>query len=352
MRAFSALAGAMGKGFLRDKGSLFFTLLFPLFFIIIFGTVFGGGDTRSKSEIATVGQVQMVEQLPAGAKKTIDETVEFKKGLSKDDALAQLRKGDLDGVLVQQGDRLTLTTSNGDAVSAGQVSGVLRSVVDGTNVAMSGKPPKYQLSTTAVEDESLKPIQFISPGMIAYGIAVGATFGAAMNLVEWRRRKVLRRLRLAPVGAGSVVTSRVVVSMVIALVQLAIFIGVSMALGLQLNGAWYMAIPLTLCGTLGFLAIGLFCGAVAKTSEAASGLANLITLPMAFLSGAFIPLDEAPAWLSAIANVLPLGWLVEGLKDVMVRGEGPGAALLPMLLILAFAGVVTFISTKFFAWDD
>ena len=68
-------------------------------------------------------------------------------------------------------------------------------------------------------------------------------------------------------------------------------------LGLQLNGAWYMAVPLVIAGTLAFLAIGLLVGSVAKTAEGGSGLANLITLPMAFLSGAFIPLESAPAWL-------------------------------------------------------
>ena len=61
---------------------------------------------------------------------------------------------------------------------------------------------------------------------------------------------------------------------------------------------------------------------MAKTAEGGSGLANLITLPMAFLSGAFIPLKSAPAWLVTVSKFLPMGYLVEGMKDVMVRGEG------------------------------
>ena len=52
-----------------------------------------------------------------------------------------------------------------------------------------------------------------------------------------------------------------------------------------------MAVPLVIAGTLAFLAIGLFVGSIAKTAEGGSGLANLIILPMAFLSGAFIPLE-------------------------------------------------------------
>lgn len=135
--------------------------------------------------------------------------------------------------------------------------------------------------------------------MIGDGIAVGAVFGAASTLITWREKKLLRRLRLAPVSTSTVVGSRVSVSVAVALCQLVLFVGIAMLpfLGLQLNGAWYMAVPLVTAGTLAFLAVGLLVGAVAKTAEGGSGLANLIILPMAFPSGAFIPLDAAPQWM-------------------------------------------------------
>ena len=60
-----------------------------------------------------------------------------------------------------------------------------------------------------------------------------------------------------------------------------------------------MSIPLIVVGTLAFLSIGLLAGSFAKTPEAAGAIANLIVLPMAFLSGAFFPLDGAPGWLHA-----------------------------------------------------
>ena len=102
--------------------------------------------------------------------------------------------------------------------------------------------------------------------MISYAVTVGATFGAAMTLITWRKTRMLRRLRLAPVSTCDRGHLRVVVSLLIALFQLALLLGVSMLpfLGLQLNGAWYMAIPLVMAGTLAFLAIGLFVGAVVQ----------------------------------------------------------------------------------------
>jgi len=48
---------------------------------------------------------------------------------------------------------------------------------------------------------------------------------------------------------------------------------------------------------------------------------------------------------------LPMGWLVRGLKDVMVRGQGPGAAVLPILILLGFTVVIGAIATRFFQWD-
>lgn len=352
MTAFKSLARAMFKGFVRDRTSLFFTLFFPLFFIIIFGTVFAD-QGASKQKVALVGEVPLIQTLPAPAKAGLDEVLELSTAASESEALEQVRKGDLTATVQQQGDKLVVRYSAADQVKSATVMGVLRSFVDSSNVAATGSPPKYSLQAQQVEDASLQNIQYVTPGMIGYGIAIGATFGAAMTLITWRDKKLLRRLRLAPIPTASVVGARVVVSLVIALIQFAIFVGVASLpfLGLKLTGSWWMAIPLTLAGTLAFLSIGLFVGAIAKTAEGGAALANLITLPMAFLSGAFIPLEVAPQWIQAVAKVLPMGWLVEGLKDVMVRGEGPGAAVVPIAILLAFTVVVGALATRVFRWD-
>lgn len=352
MRAFTALAVAMAKGFIRDRMTVFFTILFPLFFILIFGFVFAG-DSAAKQEVLEVGPVAVVDSLPADARAGIDQVLDLHRSDDRAAALDKVRSGDVAAAVEQQGDTVVLHYSQADQVSAATVRGVFSSLIDAANLAATGQPPTYTMQLAQVEDASLKAIQYIAPGMIAYGVAVGATFGAAMTLISWRDKRVMRRLQLAPVSTWSVVLSRVVVSLVVALVQLVIFLGVSMlpGLGLKLTSSWWMSIPLVLAGTLSFLAIGLFVGAVCKTAEGGSGLANLITLPMSFLSGAFIPLQVAPAWISVAAKVLPLGYLVAGLQDVMVRGQGPSAALLPIGVLLAFTVVVTAIATRLFRWD-
>jgi ABC-2 type transport system permease protein len=179
-------------------------------------------------------------------------------------------------------------------------------------------------------------------------------FGAALTLVNWRQKKILRRLRLSPVSTGTIVGARVGVSVLVALVQTAIFIGVASVpyFGLQLSNYWWMCIPVVFVGTLAFLSIGLLAGSFTKTPEAASAIANLIVLPMAFLSGAFFPLQGAPAWLQTISQALPLRHMVDGLLDVMVRGEPPVSVLPQLGILAAFAVVVSAVSVALFRWED
>lgn len=351
MTGFRALGLAMLKGFYRDKMTIFFTVFFPLFFILIFGVLFSGGGTQSKQKLIPVGDVAFISALPPDVRGAFDQVFDLQPAEDLDTALAAVRAGDAAASVQQQGDALIVHVSRADQVAAATVQGVLSSFVDTTNLAVAQVSPTYSLQVTDVEDESLRGIQYVAPGIISYGITVGATFGAALTLITWRNSKLLRRLRLAPVATGSVVGARVVVSLVVAIGQLMLLLGVAVLLGLRLSGAWYMAVPLTVAGTLAFLAIGLLVGSIAKTSEGGSGLANLITLPMGFLSGAFIPLAGAPAWLIVTSKIMPMGYLVTGLTDVLVRGAGPSAALLPIAILLAFAAVLTFIATRLFRWD-
>ena len=106
-----------------------------------------------------------------------------------------------------------------------------------------------------------------------------------------------------------------------------------------------------ICGTLAFMAIGLLVGAFARTQQAATAVANLITLPMAFLGGAFIPLDYAPAWIKDVSYAMPLRYLVTGMQDVMARGEGPASAVPAIGILLFLAALLTIISVRVFRWD-
>lgn len=352
MTPFMSLGRAMLKGFFRDKMAFFFAVIFPLMFLVLFGGIFTD-QGASKAEIVQIGTVSVLDEAPTGAKTYIDKSLDITKSSDEQDALEQLRKGDVDAVISEDGDTLRVRYSQADPVKAATVQGTFQAIVQSANLAVTGQEPRFSITTDQVEDDSLTSIQYYTPGLMGWAIASGATFGAATNLVVWRRNGLLRRLRLAPIPTRSVVLARVAVSIAIALVQAVIFLGVGIALfGLKLTGSWPMLIPLLVCGTLAFMAIGLLAGAVARSEEAAVGIANFAVLPMAFLSGSFFPLDGAPGYVTAISKVLPLKHLNDGMLDTMVRGEGPASALVPMAILLAFAVVVTAIASRLFRWDD
>ena len=351
MRPFWSLALAIARGFWRDRASVFFAVIFPLMFLVLFGGIFAD-QTQSKVDLIQVGEVALVDEMPDDVRGAFAQTFEVTRAQDRAAALADVRSGDADVAIEQQGDTLVAHYTQTDQVKAAVTQGTLRAFVDNANVAAADVEPRFRLDTQRVEDESLTAIQFVTPGLLGWAVAMSAAFGAAATLQGWRQSKLLRRLQLAPVSSATVVGARVLVTICIALVQMAIFLGLGAAVfGLQLSGAWTAAIPLLVVGTLCFMSVGLLAGAVARTTEGAVNMANFIVLPMAFLSGSFFPLDAAPDWLQAISQLLPLRHLNDGMLDVMVRGEPWSAVLLPMGILAGFAVVVTGVAAKLFRWE-
>lgn len=350
--AFGAVAVAILKGFLRDRMSVFFAVIFPLMFLVLFGGIFNGAD-QSPGKLVEIGAVPLVDHLPAGAGRAFHRSFDVSRTQDREAALAKVRKGDADAAIEMRGDTLVAHYTQTDQVKAAVTQGTLSAFVTAANLQASGSLPQYSFRAERVEDKSLKVIQFVTPGLLGWAVAMSASFGAAATLQGWRQSKLLRRLQLSPVRARTIVAARILVTVVVALVQMAVFVCLGMALfGLQLTGSWWVGVPLLVSGTLSFMSIGLLAGALARTTEGAINLANFIVLPMAFLSGSFFSLDGTPAWLQTISRLLPLRHLNDGMLDVMVRGQGPAAALVPMGILLGFAVVLTAVAARLFRWES
>jgi ABC-2 type transport system permease protein len=343
------LSRALFRGFVRDRTALVFSLLLPVLFLALFGSLYRNTDTP-KLTVVEWGQVPLLAKAGPGLGKVlaVSHTSSWKL------ALRDVRQGDDDAAVEQLGPLLVVHYSIADPTTAGLVQTIFASIVGQANKALVKGNGGYVLLTKQVEKQSLRPIQFVAPGLLGWAIASGATFGAAITLVNWRHNKLLRRLRLAPVSTGSVVLARVGVAIIVAMVQLALFLVIATTpyFGLQLTAGWWMAIPLVICGTLAFMSIGLLVGSFARTQQSATAVANLIILPMAFLGGAFIPLVFAPAWIQKVSYAMPLRYLVTGMQDVMARGEGPAAALPDIAILLLLTVVLCLISVRVFRWDE
>ncbi|HSR82626.1 MAG TPA: ABC transporter permease [Streptosporangiaceae bacterium] len=352
LTALRSLSRAIFLGFVRDRAALFFSILMPILFLLLFGSIYKT-SSAPKVTVIEVGRVSLLDQAEAGAPGQLGKVLKVTHEANLAAALESVRKGNNDAVVQEQGHNLVVHYSIADQTTAGIVQAVFTSIVQQADAAAAGRSAAYQLTTQQVEDKSLKPIQYLAPGLLGWAIASGGAFGASITLVNWRENKLLRRLRLAPVSVGSVVLARVGVSLAIAIVQLAAFLGIATLpyFGLKLSANWWMSIPVVICGTLAFMAIGLLVGSFAKTQQAATAVANAVILPMAFLGGAFVPLDYAPAWIREVSYAMPLRYLVTGMQNVMARGEAAVTALPAIGILLGLAAVLTAISVRVFRWD-
>jgi ABC-2 type transport system permease protein len=213
---FRSLAEAILKGFLRDRQAVFFSVFFPLMFLVLFGGIFAYSG-QSKIDVVEVGKVGLIDDLPPKSRAAFDDAFHVSRSDDLAASVKKVRDGDETLAIEQRGSTIVVHFSKADAVQAATAQGTLQSFVQTANVAATGKPPAFQYTAKGVEDTSLKAIQFVTPGLLGWAIATSATFGAASTLVGWRRSKLLRRLRLAPVSTRSVVAARIGVTVAIAL---------------------------------------------------------------------------------------------------------------------------------------
>lgn len=352
MRDMLTVSRAIVLGFLRDKTGLFFTIAFPLVFLTIMGGLFKGGATPHVTVIE-VGNVTVLDSIPADARAQIAKVLTVQHDASLDDALTQVRKGLAGAVVEQRGTSVVVHYTTSDQTAAGTVRSVMLSLVQSADMAGSDQPPRFSYQDASVGSTVVKPIQTITPGLLGWAIASGATFTAAATLVGWRKRRFLRRLTLCPINMGTVIGARLLVSVGVALAQAALFLIVAtLVFGLPLQGDWWATLPLVMAGTLAFLSIGLLAGARLRTVEAAGAVANLIVIPMAFLSGSFFSLTLAPAWLQTVSRILPLRHLNDSMRALLSQGASAWSVLPQFGILIAFAAVVTTVAVRMFRWDD
>ncbi len=352
--AFASLSRVMLVAFVRDRTTLFFVLLMPLMFLVLFGFLFKGA-TSPHVKVAQFGSVKVLDGVQGADRTQLEKVLTISTVPDEATGLEKVRKGTVDALVEDGPDgQPVLHYSVADQVKSGGVREIMNSLVQSANQQATGKPPTYTLTTAQVEDLALKPIQYITPGLLGWAIATGAIFGASLSLVSWRKKRLLRRLRLAPVSVGAIVGSRILVTVVVAMAQTAIFLVVATtpAFGLKLTGNWPLVIPLVICATLAFMSIGLVTGAIAKTEEAANGINQVIILPMSFLSGAFFPLDNSPGWLQGLSHIFPLHYLVTSAQSVLSRGGGLTDVLPAMGGLLAFGLAMTALAWRLFDWDE
>ena len=360
MRAFRKLIVANFKQFFRDKTAVFFTFAFPLIFIGIFGLVFSGGETVNY-QIGLVNYDNSV--YGQGISQVLEEIPIFEMSAGElNDRLTELEDGDLSAVVVipaeieahiAAGEAIAITVYHDPSktTSAQIILSVLRQTVSEINQQLTQQPILLTLTEESIMSQNLRFIDFFVPGILAMSIMMTGFFGV-VPLVEWREKKVLKRLSVTPLHRSTVVLSQVIFRLVLTVLQAAILLGIAyFAFDVQVIGNWLLLFGLLLLGSLSFVSIGYLVASRARTVEGAIPIINLITFPMMFLSGIFFPVEIMPDFLRPVIEALPLTYLGDAFRQIMV-GAPPLHSLTTDIVVLSGWLIVCMaLAIKFFRWE-
>ncbi|MGH8861244.1 MAG: ABC transporter permease, partial [Jatrophihabitantaceae bacterium] len=245
-----------------------------------------------------------------------------------------------------------LYTSNTSADHASIIRGIVAGATDGVSVAATGSAPALTFQPQSVDSSSLTYIDFLLPGILALAIMISAVIGLATILVDWRQRGILRRLKLTPIPLAEFFAARISASLVVAVMQVVVLLAFGrIAFGVHISTTAWAAIPVALAGCLCFLAMGFAIGSVVSNPETGDAVSNVITNPMMFLSGTFFPVSAMPSFVQAIARVLPLYYMANGLRDTTVRGLSITHVAGDIGILLGTTAVLAVIGLRSFRWE-
>jgi ABC-2 type transport system permease protein len=365
MRALWTLTVANIRSFVRDRAALFWTLAFPLLFIVLFGLIFqGGGESRlNLAWVDTDGSAESAELRAALAGSSGVNVEDF----PEQDALDQMRLGEVDAVIVVPAGYggqveanagsdtpgapavVTVYTDPSRQELQGSVYQALGSVLAVVN--MNGRPPLVVPQAETIQTENLNFISYFVPSVLGLSIMQVGIF-AAIPLVADREKLILKRLAATPLRRWQLVGSNVLMRLLIALAQSVIIVAVgSILFGVEITGSLALTAFFVVLGSVAFLALGYVIASFASTEDAANGMTSVVQFPMMFLSGTFFPIQAMPDVLQAVARIIPLTYLADALRQVMVGGVpfatlGVCAAVLTGWLVVCFA-----IASRKFRWQ-
>jgi ABC-2 type transport system permease protein len=355
----AATTVAQLKMMFRRRIVLFWSLVFPLILMTLLGLLFG----RS----IDAGTVTVINTADSPAASAMVQALRHTKGVKvKTDqidvahARKQVQDGDRDALLVLSaaGDAAGAPTvarlyySNASATQSGILKGIVSGVASRISVGATGSAPAIGYQQTSVDSSALDYIDFLLPGVIALSVMISAVIGLSTVLVQWRKRGILRRLKLTPMPLWEFLVSRIAASLALAVLQLVVLIAFgAIAFGINISTTAWAAVPIVLAGALCFLVMGFTVGSLVSEPETADAVTNVITNPMMFLSGTFFPVSAMPGFVQSIARVLPLYYMANGLRDTIVRNQGLVHVLPDLGVLLAVTGVLAVVSLRTFRWE-
>lgn len=362
LRAFWALTSASFKMYVRNRTGLFFTLFIPVVLLIVFGFL---SKSSGAGSIAVNINDNANTQLSEAFTQSIKGITAFKVTTDSEVTAAdRLGKGKLDleviipsnfGKVGPNGLEKSEIVANYNQAKPGngQTAGlILGQVVGGLNSKANNAAVILSVITVGVATNNLGYIDFILPGIIALSIMQLGIFSVAFAFVSYKTTGALRRIQATPTHPINFIAAQGVTRLIIAFIQVLLLVGLGIAFfDFHMIGDFSTFLFIALLGSIVFLGFGFAVAGYAKDENQAAPIAQIIQLPMLFLSGIFFPRDAFPTWLKTITDYFPLTYLSDGLRKV--ANEGAHLANLgPEILGLTIWGIIIFtLAVRVFRWE-
>jgi ABC-2 type transport system permease protein len=328
---------------LRQPEALFWMFVFPAILAAVLGYAFrSAGPEPSKVGIVAGPGAEALHARLAAAEHLDVEILDADAGRRK------LRRAALD-VLV-----LPSEASETPGAMPGLVMDPQRQEADTARLRVLlalGQPPP-ELPVTAVTEAGARYVDFLYPGLLGANLMGGGLWMVGFTVAELRQKKLLKRMLVTPMSRASFLLSFLLSRLVFLVLEVAVLVGFGMlVLGIPFRTDVISFALLCLLGAATFAGLGVMAAARTRTTQGASGLINLLTMPMWLLSGVFFSYERFPEAVHPLLRALPLTALNDGLRALLIDGAGlPGIGL--ELAVLVGWGVGTFaVALAVFRWE-
>jgi len=226
-----------------------------------------------------------------------------------------------------------------------------RQLADNAIQRAAGRSNPVATADRFMREPGSRYIDFLIPGLLGMNMMGSAIWGMGFAVVDARRKKLLKRLVATPMPRHYYLLSFILSRLLLLVVEVGVVAGFGMLVfGVPMRGSLGGLAVLCVTGSMAFCSVGLLIASRARTIEAASGLMNLVMMPMWILSGVFFSAERFPDAFQPVIRALPLTALIDSLRADMLQGAAL-AQVAPQLGILAAWMVLCFgVALKLFRW--
>jgi ABC-2 type transport system permease protein len=323
--------------FIREPEAIFWIFVFPILLAGGLGIAFRNRPADVFQVGATTAQLTHALAADKGLKATTMDEAEGTRALATGTIL-------LLAVQTPDGVSYKFDETNPDARTA-------RMVADRAIQTAAGRHEAVHVQNQLVRETGSRYIDFVVPGLLGMNLMGSAIWGMGFSIVESRQKKLLKRLVASPMPRWQYLASYLLSRLSMLVIEVVGFLAFArLVFGVPFHGSLWQLGLLCVLTSLAFSALGLLVASRAKTMEAASGLMNLVMLPMWILSGVFFSAARFPAVVQPVVRALPLTAAIDALRGNMLQGMNLGQLITPMVILLTWLVLSFAVALRIFRW--